>query len=342
MVAAVASSSVGDSVYGEDDNSNSLEKRVAQLTGKEDAMYVVSGTMSNQIAIRSHLYQPPHSVLCDYRSHIYTAEAAGLAILSQSMVTPVHPKNSVHLTLEDVKRSVILGEDVHTAPTRVISLENTLGGTILPIEEIKRISEFARSHNIKMHLDGARLWNASAATDISLEEYGKYFDTISLCLSKGMGAPVGSILVGPKDLIKKARWLRKQQGGGIRQAGWLTTAANIAIDEVWPTMKATHAKAAKLGSDLEAIGVHFQLPIQTNFLFIDSAKSGLDLAIFSEEAKNAGVKVWGERLVLHHQTSDLAIDNLKTAISKALKRSHASAETSSAPTGAYRTRMTDN
>lgn len=321
MREAAMNASTGDSVYEEDATTVELETKVAELAGKEAAIYVPSGTMSNQIALRLHLYQPPHSILCDYRAHVYTAEAAGLAVLSQAMVTPVRPSNGVYLTLEDVERSAILGTNIHTAPTKVISLENTLGGTIMPVTEIERISQWARRHDIKMHLDGARLWNASAETGVSIAEYCSHFDTVSLCLSKGLGAPVGSILVGSSAVIEKGRWIRKQQGGGIRQAGWLSAAAIVAIDTVWPTMRATHAKAKQLAAYLETKGVTTQLPVDTSFLFIDAKRCNLNTAILVEEAAKLGLKLWDERIVFHHQITDSDVERLKQAFDIAITKS---------------------
>lgn len=323
MLEAMMRATHGDSVYGEDETTNRFERKVADLAGKEAAVFCVSGTLSNQLALRTHLHQPPHSILCDFRAHVYTCEAAGLAVLSQAMVTPVRPKNGVYLTVEDVKRQIILGEDIHTAPTKVISLENTLGGTIMPIEEIRKISEFARQHGIKMHLDGARLWNASAATDVTIKEYCQYFDTVSLCISKGLGAPVGSVLVGPEEFIKKATWIKKQQGGGIRQAGLLAAAADVAIEQVWPTMKDTHAKAAHLGKAIEAMGIPLQLPVQTNFVFMDAAAAKLDTGLLNEISAKHGVKTMGPRIVLHHQITDESIEKLKAAIFETLETSRA-------------------
>ncbi|CAN6666655.1 low specificity L-threonine aldolase [Trichomonascus vanleenenianus] len=314
MIKAMTEATLGDSVYGEDETTLEFERRITELTGKEAALYVVSGTLSNQIGIRTHLHQPPHSVLCDYRAHIYSAEAAGLAILSQAMVTPVRPKNGTYLTLEDIKSHVILGEDIHTAPTKIVSLENTLGGVIMPIEEIRRISEWAWANGLKMHLDGARLWNASAETGIPLAEYGKYFDSMSLCMSKGLGAPVGSVLVGTRDFIKRAAWFRKQQGGGIRQAGPLTAAAIVAIDEVWPTMKQTHAKTKALAERWTKAGIEFMAPVNTNFIFLDLDKSGIDLGVLERICKEHKVNVWPPRIVLHHLVSDQAIERLATAV----------------------------
>lgn len=319
MLAAMANASFGDDVYQEDQMTTEFQREIARLTGMEDALFMLSGTMGNQIGVRVHLNQPPHSVLCDYRAHVYAEEGSGLAVLSQAMVTPVHPANGIYLTLDDVEKWVTLGDDIHTAPTKVISLEVTIGGVLTPMEEIKKISEFARAHDIKVHCDGARLWNASAATGYSLADYCQYFDTVSMCVSKGLGAPIGGVLASTKANIKQARWLRKQQGGGIRQAGVLTAPAMVALKEVWPTMKETHEKTKKLEKDLAELGVIPQIPVDTNFYFIDAKKSNLDMGILLEQCEKFNVKLMDERISLHHQISDEAIENLKTAIAAAVE-----------------------
>lgn len=326
MFEAMRKATVGDSVYQEDKTTGDFEAKIAKLAGKEAAMFGLSGTMTNQIGIRISLAAPPYSILCDHRAHVYVNEAAGLAVLSQAMVTPVHAANGLHLTLADVQKAAILYDDIHYAPTKLISLENTLGGTILPIEEIKAISEWARSRGIRMHLDGARLWNASAATGISIAEYCSYFDTVSMCMSKGLGAPVGSVLVGSAADIKKAIHIKKQQGGGIRQAGILTAAADCALETVWPTMKNTHLKTKQLAADLEKMGIHFALPVHTNFIFLDAPKSNLNVDYFLEETKAHGININSERIALHHQITDEAIERLKQSAAKALTRSKAMTE----------------
>lgn len=155
-------------------------------------MFVVSGTLSNQLALRTHLQQPPYSVLCDARAHIHRYEAGGVAFHSGAAVLPITPSNGHHLTLEaDVLPNLVLGDDVHSAPTRVISLENTLNGLIFPQTEIRKIANEARKHDVRMHLDGARLWNVAQETGTSIRELCEPFDTVSLCLSKGLGAPIG-------------------------------------------------------------------------------------------------------------------------------------------------------
>lgn len=309
----------GDDVYQEDRTTTEFQNEIARLTGMEDALFMLSGTMGNQIGVRVHLHQPPHSVLCDYRAHVYAEEGSGLAVLSQAMVTPVHPANGIYLTVDDVQNWVVLGDDIHTAPTKVISLELTIGGVLTPMEEIKKISEFARANDIKVHCDGARLWNASAATGYSLADYCQYFDSVSMCVSKGLGAPVGGVLASTKANIKRARWLRKQQGGGIRQAGVLTSAAMVALKEVWPTMTETHEKTKKLAKDLEALGVVPQIPVDTNFYFIDAKRSRIDMGVLLEQCEKWNVKLMDERIAMHHQISDEAIENLKTAIAEAVQ-----------------------
>ena len=323
MLAAMTTASFGDDVYQEDPTTIKFQKEIAQLTGMEDALFMLSGTMGNQIGVRVHLNQPPHSVLCDYRAHVYAEEGSGLAVLSQAMVTPVHPANGLYLTLDDVKKWTVLGDDIHTAPTKVISLEVTIGGVVTPMEEIKRISDFAHAHDIKIHCDGARLWNASAATGHSLADYCQHFDTVSMCVSKGLGAPIGGVLASTEYNIKRARWLRKQMGGGIRQAGVLTAPALVALEEVWPTMKETHDKTKKLENDLAALGVVPQIPVDTNFFFIDAKKSSVDMGILLEQCEKFNVKLMDERIALHHQISDEAIENLKAAIAETVKLTRA-------------------
>lgn len=319
MLDAMSHASFGDDVYEEDSTTIDFQNEISRLTGMEDAIFMLSGTMGNQIGVRIHLNQPPHSVLCDYRAHIYAQEGSGLAVLSQAMVTPVHPENGVYITLADVRNWVVLGDDVHIAPTKVISLEVTIGGVLTPIEEIRKISEFAHSHGIKVHCDGARLWNASAVTGLSLADYCQYFDSVSMCVSKGLGAPVGGVLASTNANVKRARWLRKQLGGGIRQAGILTSAAMVALTEIWPTMKVTCEKTKKLEKDLAELGVVPQIPVDTNFFFIDAAKSKVNMKILLEQCARFNVKLQDERIALHHQITDEAIENLKAAIAAAVQ-----------------------
>ncbi|KAK3309589.1 pyridoxal phosphate-dependent transferase [Chaetomium strumarium] len=309
MLAAIQSCTLLDDVFSEDPTTIDLESHCAALTGKEAGLFVLSGTMGNVLALRSLLTQPPHGVLCDYRSHIVRYEAGGVATLTGALVKAVVPKNGVYLTLEDVRANVHLDDDVHTCPTRVISLENTLNGMIMPLEEARRISAFAREHGLKMHCDGARLWEVAASGAGSLVEFASCFDTVSLCFSKGLGAPIGSVLVGSGDIIKHARWVRKSIGGGLRQSGVVTAAARVAVDETFGKgpngegglLKTTHSLAqeiAKMWTDLGGKLVH---PVHTNMVWLDLDDANCPGAKFEELGKEAGLKLMGGRLVIHYQ-----------------------------------------
>ncbi|KFY70590.1 hypothetical protein V499_09056, partial [Pseudogymnoascus sp. VKM F-103] len=256
MLHAISSATLLDDVFCEDPSTISLETRLASLTGHESALLVLSGTMGNQLALRALLTQPPHAVLCDDRAHILEWEAGGVASLSGALVQGVVAGNGRFLTLEDVKRKVVLSDDVHACPTRVISLENTLGGSIMPLDETKRISEWARGEGILMHLDGARLWEAVVAGAGGLEEYTRCFDTVSLCFSKGLGAPIGSILLGSKEVVKRARWVRKSIGGGLRQSGVVAAAARVGVEETFlgGKLKRGQEMAKRVGEMWESRG----------------------------------------------------------------------------------------
>ena len=239
----------------------SLESHVAHLTGRACSLLVVSGTMGNQLAFRTHLTQPPMAVLMDSRSHTLESEAGGIATLSGALVQPVMPSNGVYLTLEDIEKHIVLAEDQCSCPTRVIHLENTLGGTIMLLEE-------TRTEGVKVHCDGARLWDAVAASAGSLTDFCALYDSVSLCFTKGLGASVGSILVGEKEFIKRAKWLRKSIGGSMRQPGIVAAAARAALDEAFgadPTgeqslLKRAHAHAALIATSWQSFGGKLTLP----------------------------------------------------------------------------------
>ncbi|KAK0618185.1 pyridoxal phosphate-dependent transferase [Bombardia bombarda] len=309
MLAAIQSCTLLDDVFNEDPTTIDLERHCADLTGKEAGLFVLSGTMGNQLALRSLLVQPPYGVLCDHRSHIVKYEAGGVSSLTGASVKAIVPSNGVYLTLEDVKANSYLDDDVHTCPTRVISLENTLNGMIMPLDEVRRISAFARENGIRIHCDGARLWEVVASGAGSLTEFAACFDTISLCFSKGLGAPIGSILVGDKAVIKHARWVRKSIGGGLRQSGVVTAAARVAVDETFGKgpngqgglLRQTHVLAkevAKIWTDLGGKLVH---PVHTNMVWIDLDDAKSSFGRVDELGKAAGLKLFGNRLVIHYQ-----------------------------------------
>jgi threonine aldolase len=328
MLAAIQNTTLLDDVFMEDPTTISLEAHLASLTEHEDALFVLSGTMGNQLALRSHLTQPPHSVLCDYRAHIIEWEAGGAATLSGALVKTVVPANGVYLTLEDVKKNVVLGDEIHSCPTRVISLENTLGGTIMPLEEVRKISAFAKEHNIKLHLDGARIWEAVVAGAGSLPDFTKEFDSVSLCFSKGLGAPVGSILVGSKKFIKQARWVRKSIGGGLRQPGVVTAAARVAVDETFGKgpngegglLKQSHITAKKIAKLWTEMGGKLDQPTETNMVWFDLGDLNLSGDEFVEIGTKHGLRFIGGRLVVHYQISDEAVDRLKGVMKEVISR----------------------
>ncbi|KAJ8070877.1 hypothetical protein OCU04_001237 [Sclerotinia nivalis] len=328
MLTAIQNTTLLDDVFAEDPTTNSLESYLAQITEHESAIFVLSGTMGNQIALRSHLTQPPHSVLCDHRAHILEWEAGGTASLCGALVKGVVPSNGVYLTLKDVEKYVTISDDIHSCPTRVISLENTLVGTIMPLEEVKAIAGFARKHGIKVHMDGARIWEAVVAGAGSLTDFTKECDSVSLCFSKGLGAPVGSMLVGKKDFIKHARWVRKSIGGGLRQAGVLTAAARIAVDETFGKgpngegglLRESHKTAKKIATLWEGLGGKLQQPTETNMVWLDLEDAGISAEEFRELGKEKGLKLLAGRLVVHYQIGEEAVKKLEEIMKVILER----------------------
>lgn len=298
---------------------------MARLTGHEAGMFVLSGTMGNQISLRTHLKQPPHAVLCDARSHIIHWEAGGLASLSGAMVQAVSPNNGEWLTLEDIKRKVVLSDDVHLCPTSVISLENTISGLVHPLIEIRRISSWARSKNINLHLDGARLWEAVAAGGGSLKDYAQCFDSVSIDFSKSLGAPMGAMILGSSEFVSRARRIRKSVGGGMRQAGVLSSACRAAVDETFGNhggkLIAVHQAAQRVAHMWIQLGGSLRRRVETNIVYVDLQKAGISEDGFCELGRSCGVKLDGCRIVLHHQISEEALSRIEVVFAEVLARS---------------------
>ncbi|ORY78091.1 pyridoxal phosphate-dependent transferase [Leucosporidium creatinivorum] len=328
MCAIMSRASRGDDVYGEDQATSDFEEKVARLAGKEAAMFAVSGTMTNQLAIRAHLTQPPHSIVLDSRAHIHQHEGGAAALLSQATSRTIKPENGHHITLDEVLDIIVEGDDIHTAPTKIVCLENTLSGMVFPQDEIVKISEAMHDHGILMHLDGARLWEVVAASGSSLEELCRPFDSVSLCMSKGLGAPVGSVLVGSKEIIQKAKWFRKAFGGGIRQSGGLAAGANYALDNHLSLLPRTHALAKQLANGLADLGVRLLLPVETNMLWIDPSPLGFTLDELALKARSLGLNMGASRFIVHHQITEDAVQDLLRAV-KELKEEHKGRETCS-------------
>ncbi|KAJ5266743.1 l-allo-threonine aldolase [Penicillium angulare] len=328
MLASIINTSLLDDVMKEDPTTNNFQEFIARLTGHEDSLVVMSGTMGNQVALRAALPAPPYSILCDSRSHILGMEAGGPATLSAALLEGIIPSNGHHLTLEDVKSHATLREDVYDCPTRIISLENTLSGTIMPLADIVAISNWARSQNppIHMHLDGARLWEAVAAGAGSLIEYASSFDSVSLCFTKGLGAPIGSVIVGSSTFIKRARLMRKLLGGGIRAAGIVSAPARVAVEQIFlgGRLRASQKTAKKLSELWASLGGKLQHPTETNMIWLDLDAAGIDKEDFADLAEKAGVKTMRGRLqgrlIVHYQICDHALEALADLFTTILVR----------------------
>jgi len=326
MRAAIANAEVGDDVFGEDPTVNKLQKKVAALLGKEAALYVPSGTMANQIAIKCHTI-PGDEVICDVNSHIFNYEGGSPAFLSG---VQLHPLPGVYgiITPQQIK-PVIRPKDSHYPQTRLIELENThnrAGGTIYPLEVIQEIRKLADFYDLKMHLDGARLWNAHIATGIPLHDYAQYFDSVSVCFTKGLGAPVGSAIAGSMELVNKAHRIRKMLGGGMRQAGILAAAALYAVENNIQRLADDHTRAFKLASFLHSIkGVSLNLEeTRTNIVIADFKDYGVAAATLCKKLGEQGIlcmdfSATKIRFVTHLEISDADIDRVLEVFGKIFK-----------------------
>ena len=276
MRKAMAEAVVGDDVFGEDPTVNALQEKVAAVLGKEKAIYVPSGTMGNQTAIKAHT-EPGDEVILEREAHIFNYETVAPAMVSNVQIYPIEGKRGV-FTAEQVKRA-IRPKAYYMPRTRLICVENThnrAGGTIFPLDEMKRIRELALDAGIRMHLDGARIWNACVETRIEPKEYAKYFDSVSVCFSKGLGAPVGSAVAGDAEFIERVRRYRKIYGGGMRQAGIIAAGALYALEHNIPRLKADHEKAKFLAREvikLKSLEIDLS-SVQTNIVIINVEKTG--------------------------------------------------------------------
>ena len=270
MRSAMANAEVGDDVLGDEPTVKKLEEMTAELLGMEAAIYVPSGTMSNQLAVRC-LTEPGDEIVMEDNSHCYFYEAGAPAALSGVSCRLIKGENGI-FSANDVQMA-LRPSNIHFSPTKAVLVENTHnrgGGAVWPIEAVKEVSEFAKSRGLKMHMDGARLWNASAASGVSESEYAKCFDTVNVCYSKGLGAPVGSALAGPRDVIERAKRFRKQFGGGMRQSGIIAAGAIYALENNRSRLSEDHANARMLAESLLKIeGVEIDLDmVQTNIVVV--------------------------------------------------------------------------
>lgn len=278
MLQQMLQTEVGDDVFKEDPSVNALEAKVAQLFEKEAALFFPSGTMANQTAIKLHT-NPGEQLICDHYAHVFNYEGGGVSFNSGvSCATIVGERGRI--TADQIQQRINPGDFYHSPKTALVVLENTTnkgGGACYNPEEIKRIAALCKKEKLPLHLDGARIWNAMIATKTSPAFFGANFDTISVCFSKGLGAPVGSALVGSKALMDKALRVRKILGGGMRQAGYLAQAASYAIDHHWDTMAKDHEKAKALGEAVLAIdGIDYLAPVDTNIVIFELATPQLE------------------------------------------------------------------
>jgi threonine aldolase len=270
MMEAMMKAPVGDDVFGEDPSINELEKIAAEMFGMEAALFCPSGTMTNQIAIKCHT-QPGDEVICDESSHVYQYEGGGIASNSGASVKLLYGDLG-RISAEQV-RSAIQPDDVHRAYSSIVSLENTSnrgGGSCYDLEEIKKIRAVCDEHRLAFHLDGARLWNALVAKKEKPTQYGEVFDSISICLSKSLGCPVGSLLLGKKDFIKKARRVRKVFGGGMRQAGFIAAAGIYALQNNIDRLREDHEHSQQIAAAIsQKPFVKMLLPVATNIIIFE-------------------------------------------------------------------------
>ena len=293
MLEAMMTAEVGDDMFGEDPTVVALEERAAHMFGMDAAIYCASGTMTNQIGIRLHTTLQDE-VICHKYSHIYLYESGGLMANSGVSVRLLEGERGL-ITAEDVK-AAIQPDDIHSPVSKVVSLENTMnkgGGSCYDFEEIYAIRETCHEHGLALHLDGARLFNALVATGQKAKAYGEVFDTISICLSKGLGAPIGSLLLGGHDDIKRAKRVRKVMGGAWRQAGYIAAAGHYALDHHIDRLVEDHDKAKVIGKVLETLDyVDEVYPCETNIL-IFKLTDKYDNKAFTQKLADNGVHAFG-------------------------------------------------
>lgn len=319
MLEAMCNAEVGDDVLQEDPTVIALEKKIASIFNKEAAIFCPSGTMTNQIAIRVHT-QPQDEVICDKRSHIYNYEGGGIAYNSLASVRLLDGDRG-RITAEMVAQN-INADDIHYPVSSLVCLENTVnkgGGSLYDLNEIKKIRTVCEKHSLKMHLDGARFFNALVATDDDPAEHGQLFDSISICLSKGLGAPVGSLLLGDRKFIAKAKRVRKVLGGGMRQAGYLAAAGIYALENNIERLKEDHEKAHRIAKIVTELPfVTSLLPVDTNIvIFSIDYPGGVDK--FLSELKSKGILAvkFGDkdvRMVTHLDLTDRHLDEFEKTI----------------------------
>ncbi len=308
MLEVMVKAPVGDDVYGEDPTINKLEALAAKMLGTQEAIFCTSGTQSNLLALLAHCERGDEYIV-GQQAHTYRYEGGGAAVFGSIQPQPLDFEADGTLSLEKVSQ-FIKPDDFHFANTSLLCLENTQAGKVLPLEYLKEARKFTIDKGLMLHLDGARIFNAAAKLKVDVKEITQYFDTISCCLSKGLGAPVGSVLCGPKHLIKKARRWRKVLGGGMRQAGILAAAGIFALSNNIQRLKKDHENALALAQGLSEIdGIHIDVEmVQTNILFADITADMGSLCNFLKKKRIIIGKSNKLRIVTHLDISGEDID----------------------------------
>lgn len=327
MRRAMAAAEVGDDVYGEDPTVNRLQARAAEIFEKEAALFVPTGSMGNQIAVKLHT-RPGDEVIIEERGHIFNYEMGTPAIASGVMMRPVKSRDgSGHLTWEEIAGALHIDQPYYSCPTGLICLENThnfAGGSVMTAEHCAEICEKAHALGLPVHMDGARIFNAAAALETSVADLTRDCDSVQFCLSKGLGAPVGSMLVGSADFIKGARVWRKRFGGGMRQAGILAAAGLIALEDSPKRLHEDHANARRLAEGLAEIpGIAIDVErVVTNIVIFDITGTDKTSAEICSKLKDSGILAIGFggaiRMVTHCDVSAAEIDTTLAAMAAVL------------------------
>ncbi|WP_103308569.1 MULTISPECIES: low-specificity L-threonine aldolase [unclassified Pseudomonas] len=307
MLDAMASAPIGDDVYGEDPTVNRLEAELAARLGFAAAMFVPTGTMSNLLGLMAHCERGDEYIV-GQQAHTYKYEGGGAAVLGSIQPQPLEVQADGSLDLAHVA-AAIKPDDFHFARTRLLALENTMQGKVLPLEYLARARRFTQEHGLALHLDGARLYNAAVKLNVDARQITQHFDSVSVCLSKGLGAPVGSVLCGSVELIGKARRLRKMVGGGMRQAGILAAAGLYALEHQVQRLADDHANAQRLAEGLRGAGYEVE-PVQTNMVYVEMGERAEAIKAFADER---GVKLSAAprlRMVTHMDVSAAQIDRV--------------------------------
>lgn len=292
MREAMARAKVGDDVFGEDPTVNRLEELAAEMLGKDAALFVSSGTMGNFVALLTHCGRGDEIIVGD-QSHIFTSEQGGASVLGGIAMYPIRNQADGTMRLDEI-RGAIRADDVHFPRTRLICVENTqmrMNGAPLAIEYLEQVREIADAHKLKIHTDGARIFNAAVALNVNVKALARYSDTVQFCLSKGLSAPVGSMLVGSREFIQEARRARKLVGGGMRQAGVIAAAGIVALETMVDRLAEDHANAKYLAEQLaDVAGIELDpATVKTNMVIFGLAPNGIKAPQLAERVKHAGV-----------------------------------------------------